>query len=156
MDRLRASYISNAPGLEPGRKRKLSWACMAQARSGAAAFRLPHAGASAVSTAPGAAAGFFGKPARADRALTLGVHIDDDGAVLADAASDVNLRPARIDDMTIADADRIAIARVADACPGDDHNAPDPVITRYCLGRPNRRGGRADRQNRADEQTASP
>src|SRR5437867_3955319 len=100
----------------------------------AAAFGLPDAGAGAVAAAPGAAAGLAAEPAGAGRGVVAGAHVDDDGAVLAHAAGDVDRGVAGIAHVPVPDADRIAVGGIADALLGDDHHAPDAVVIGHRRG----------------------
>src|SRR5207302_10060770 len=130
------------PGLAPTRRPGIRE--YQRSKRSAAPLGHPLAGAGAVAAAPGAAARFADQPAGAGRSLVAGADVHGERAVLADLAADADIGAAGVEHVALADADRIAIARVADPELGHDDHAPDPVVARDRFGRPQRgkcRGG---------------
>src|SRR5262249_20754617 len=122
------------PGLSPG---IITRSAASVTGAGLAApLGLPDARAGAVTVAaPGPGAARAVKPTLAGRALIAGADGDDHGAVLGDLAADVDGRRPGIAEVAVADADRIAVGRIALAGLGHDHDAPEPVVARPGFGR---------------------
>src|SRR5262245_42631690 len=97
------------PGAGPGHQ--FRW--LRDLGGSAATLGFPHARTGAVAVAaPGSGAACSSQATLADRALVAGADVDDDGAVLAHLAGDVDGRRAAIDEAAVGDADRVAIGGI--------------------------------------------
>src|SRR5262249_7779033 len=94
-----------------------------------------------------------GEPAGAGCGLVARRDVDNHRAVLADLTADGHLGVARVEEVALADPDWIAIGRLADALLGRDHDAPEPIIIGYRLGRALRRSN-GDRERGNDQAAA--